>query len=249
MLSWQKVIREGNTSMEIQMIARIENNYVDKFGIPRQSGFADTVKARIVFAPQYRNPDAFRGIEGYSHLWLLWEFSETGMKPGEWTPTVRPPRLGGNKRVGVFATRSPFRPNALGLSSVRLLGVDYDCPDAPVLLVSGADLLSGTPIYDVKPYLPYTDSHPDATSGFAGAFVDYRLQVTIPDEVRERALSCNVEQKVLTEIEEVLSQDPRPAYQNDPQRIYRMRYGLYEVAFTVADGAVTVAEIVVMEDA
>ena len=233
--------------MEIKEIARIENNYVDKFGIPRQSGLADTVKARIVFAPEYRNPDAFRGIEGYSHLWLLWEFSETGKAPGEWTPTVRPPRLGGNKRVGVFATRSPFRPNSLGLSSVRLLGVDYECPEAPVLIVSGADLMSGTPVYDIKPYLPYTDSHPDATSGFAGDFVDYRLAVEIPPEIYKTAESLNIE-TMLPELAEVLAQDPRPAYQNDPDRIYRMLYGGCEVAFSVENGTVYVKEICLKEE-
>lgn len=233
--------------MEIKEIARIENNYVDKFGIPRQSGLADTVKARIVFAPEYRNPDAFRGIEGYSHLWILWEFSETGKAPGEWTPTVRPPRLGGNKRVGVFATRSPFRPNSLGLSSVRLLDVDYDCPEAPVLIVSGADLMSGTPIYDIKPYLPYTDSHPDATSGFAGDYVDYRLAVDIPSAIRENARSLGMDEEMLKELTEVLSGDPRPAYQNDPERVYRMCYGIYEVAFSVVEGTAYVKEISIKE--
>lgn len=229
--------------MEIKKIARIENSYVGKFGIPRQSGLADKVKARIVFEPEYRNPDALRGIEGYSHLWLLWEFSETGREEGVWSPTVRPPRLGGNERVGVFATRSPFRPNSIGLSSVRLLGVDYDCEDGPVLLVGGADLLSGTPIIDVKPYLPYTDSHPDAVGGFADRYAEYRLPVHIPPRIQADAERDGMSGEMFAELTEVLAQDPRPAYQNDPDRVYRMSYAAYEVAFSVTEIGVCVLEI------
>ena len=160
--------------MEMKVIARIQNRVTGKFGIPRQSGRADTEEARIVFEPAYRNPDALRGIEGSSHLWILWDFSEAEKKE-DWSPTVRPPRLGGNVRMGVFATRSPYRPNPIGLSSVRLVRVENDTPDGPVLVVAGADLMNGTPIYDIKPYLPYTDCHTDATSGWAGEYVDYRL--------------------------------------------------------------------------
>lgn len=229
--------------MEIKEIARIENSFVDKFGIPRQSGLADKVKARIVFAPEYRNPDALRGIEGYSHLWLLWEFTEAKKEGAQWSPTVRPPRLGGNTRVGVFATRSPFRPNSIGLSSVRLLSVDYDCADGPVLYVTGADLLSGTPIYDIKPYLPYTDCHTDAVGGFADRFVDYRLTVSIPEDVRALAAKCGVTEALLEEISEVLSTDPRPAYQKDPDRIYRMSYADYEVCFSVSEDCIHVSNI------
>ncbi|MBO4398979.1 MAG: tRNA (N6-threonylcarbamoyladenosine(37)-N6)-methyltransferase TrmO [Lachnospiraceae bacterium] len=228
--------------MEMKVIARIENRFTGKFGIPRQSGLADTEEARIVFLPEYRNPDALRGIEEYSHLWLLWDFSEVERKEA-WSPTVRPPRLGGNTRMGVFATRSPYRPNPVGLSSVRLVRVETDTPDGPVLVVSGADLMNGTPIYDIKPYLPYTDCHTDATSGWAGEYVDYRLDVEIPAEVKTEALTLGMDEAVLSDLKNVLSLDPRPAYQNDPARRYGMSYGDYEVSFFVSDNCIHVSNI------
>ena len=228
--------------MEMKVIARIENRFTGKFGIPRQSGLADTEEARIVFEPAYRNPDALRGIEAYSHLWLLWDFSEVERKD-DWSPTVRPPRLGGNVRMGVFATRSPYRPNPIGLSSVRLLRVETDTPDGPVLVVSGADLMNGTPIYDIKPYLPYTDCHADATSGWAGEYVDYRLSVEISDEVKAEAISLGMDEAALSDLTNVLALDPRPAYQNDPERRYGMSYGDYEVSFFVSDNRIQVSNI------
>jgi tRNA-Thr(GGU) m(6)t(6)A37 methyltransferase TsaA len=228
--------------MEMKVIARIENRFTGKFGIPRQSGLADTEEARIVFLPEYRNPDALRGIEGYSHLWILWDFSEAERKEA-WSPTVRPPRLGGNTRMGVFATRSPYRPNPIGLSSVRLVRVETDTPEGPVLVVSGADLMNGTPIYDIKPYLPYTDCHTDATSGFAGEYVDYRLAVDLPANVEAEALALGMDEGMLQDLQNVLSLDPRPAYQNDPDRRYGMSYGDYEVSFFVSDNRIQVSNI------
>ncbi len=228
--------------MEMKVIARIENRFTGKFGIPRQSGLADSEEARIVFEPAYRNPDALRGIEGYSHLWILWDFSEAERKE-EWSPTVRPPRLGGNVRMGVFATRSPYRPNPIGLSSVRLVRVETDTPDGPVLVVAGADLMNGTPVYDIKPYLPYTDCHTDAASGWAGEYVDYRLDVEIPSEVKTEALALGMDEAVLSDLKNVLSLDPRPAYQNDPTRRYGMSYGDYEVSFFVSDNCIHVSNI------
>ncbi|MBO4412170.1 MAG: tRNA (N6-threonylcarbamoyladenosine(37)-N6)-methyltransferase TrmO [Lachnospiraceae bacterium] len=228
--------------MEMKVIARIENRFTGKFGIPRQSGLADTEEARIVFLPEYRNPDALRGIEGYSHLWILWDFSEAERKE-EWSPTVRPPRLGGNARMGVFATRSPYRPNPIGLSSVRLVRVETDTPDGPVLVVAGADLMNGTPIYDIKPYLPYTDCHTDAASGWAGEYVDYRLPVDIPDEVKTEAAALGMTEEMLSDLRNVLSLDPRPAYQKDPERRYGMSYGRFEVSFFVSDECIHVSNI------
>lgn len=228
--------------MEMKVIARIENRFTGKFGIPRQSGLADTEEARIVFLPEYRNPDALRGIEGYSHLWILWDFSEAERKEA-WSPTVRPPRLGGNTRMGVFATRSPYRPNPIGLSSVRLVRVETDTPQGPVLVVSGADLMNGTPIYDIKPYLPYTDCHTDATSGFAGEYIDYRLAVDLPADVIAEALALGMDEGMLQDLQNVLSLDPRPAYQNDPERRYGMSYGDYEVSFFVSDNRIQVSNI------
>ena len=228
--------------MEMKVIARIQNRFTGKFGIPRQSGLADSEEARIVFEPAYRNPDALRGIEGYSHLWILWDFSEAERKE-DWSPTVRPPRLGGNVRMGVFATRSPYRPNPIGLSSVRLVRVETDTPDGPVLVVAGADLMNGTPVYDIKPYLPYTDCHTDATSGWAGEYVDYRLDVEIPAEVKAEAIALGMDEAVLTDLKNVLSLDPRPAYQNDPERRYGMSYGDYEVSFFVSDNCIHVSNI------
>lgn len=212
--------------MTLKVIAYARNGHTDKFGIPRQSREESPIVTRIVFEPEYRVPEALRGIEGYSHLWLIWGFSEVD----SWSPTVRPPRLGGNIRMGVFATRSPFRPNPLGLSSVRLLGIENG-----ELIVSGADLLDGTPIYDIKPYLSFSDSHPEAKNGFAEEHKGYRLEV-IGD--RDSA-----PESVWREIEYILAQDPRPAYQNDPERVYKMDYAGYTVSFSVNKQTVLVKKI------
>lgn len=222
--------------MKFQPIAHIHNDYTAKFGIPRQSGLVEQVESRIIFAPEYRNPDALRGLEGYSHLWLVWIFTEA-VRDG-WSPTVLPPRLGGKTRMGVFATRSPFRPNPIGLSSVRLLGIDLHTKDGPVLRVAGADLMDGTPLLDIKPYLPYTDSHPDAVGGFADPVRDYGLEVVFPDE-----LLAQVPARLREAVLGLLAQDPRPSYQNDPDRVYGVAFGGYDFRFRVQDGVLTVCEI------
>lgn len=219
----------------MHIIARIRSDFPTKFGIPRQSGLADA-PARIVFEPAYRNADALRGIEGFSHLWLLWHFSEAD-RTG-WSPTVRPPKLGGNKRMGVFATRSPFRPNPIGLSSVRLVRVEPQTPDGPVLHISGADLMDGTPILDIKPYLAYTDAHPDAAGGFAYQV----LQRTLPVDCPPALLACLPENR-RDALLAVLAQDPRPGYQDEPGRVYGFPFAGFEVRFTVADGSLTVVSI------
>ena len=221
---------------ELRVIARIHSDFQEKFGIPRQSGLVKELRATVVFEPEYRNPDALRGIEGFSHLWLIWQFSEAVR--AEWSPTVRPPRLGGNARMGVFATRSPFRPNAIGLSCVRLEDVRQDPVLGPVLDVSGADLLDGTPIYDVKPYLPYADCRPEAVGGFAAAAPTSRLRVICPDDLLEQ-LPSEKREALLG----VLAQDPRPSYQDDPQRVYGMRFAGMDVRFTVDGDELTVCEI------
>ncbi len=222
-------------------IATIKTDFKTKFGVPRQSGRVSGLKGRIVFLPEYRRAEALRGLEGYSHVWLIWEFSELDedTRSGRvWRPTVRPPRLGGNKRVGVFATRSPYRPNPIGLSSVRLLAIEEDPDDGPVLIVDGADLVDGTPIYDIKPYLPAVDCHPDAVGGFADTVDGYKLKVTIPE--REAG---NIDAARLTELENILKEDPRPSYQNDPEREYGFLYADYEVKFKVCGDTLTVTEI------
>ncbi len=221
---------------EIRVIARIHSDFREKFGIPRQSGLVEALRATVVFEPEFRNPDALRGIEGFSHLWLIWQFSEAVR--ADWSPTVRPPRLGGNTRVGVFATRSPFRPNAIGLSCVRLEGVRQDPALGTVLDVSGADLLDGTPIYDVKPYLPYADCRPEAVGGFAAAAPGSRLRVVCPEGLLEQ-LPPEKREAVLG----VLGQDPRPSYQDDPNRVYGMRFADLELRFTVDGEILTVREI------
>ena len=218
----------------MKIIARIHNDFKDKFGIPRQSGLTE-LTSRIVFEPEYRNPDALRGIEGYSHLWLIWQFSEAVRE--NWSPTVRPPRLGGNRRVGVFATRSPYRPNPIGLSSVRLLAVERT-NDGLTLLVSGAVLLDGTPIYDVKPYVAYSDSHPDAVSGFADEVKNYALKVEICKELLTK-IEVSKQKPLIT----ILENDPRPSYQNDPEREYGMLFASYEIFFKVAGDTLTVTRI------
>ncbi len=220
----------------MKIIAHICNGFTEKFGIPRQSGLVSQVHSRIVFTPQYRNADALRGLEGYSHLWLIWQFSKSLRE--EWSPTVRPPRLGGNVRVGVFATRSPYRPNPIGLSSVKIERIDLATPDGPIITVSGADLLDGTPIYDIKPYLPYTDAHPDARGGFAYGPEEGRVKVQFPATLSEQLPADRLE-----ELTALLAQDPRPGYMSDPDRIYGMDYAGLKVQFTVSDGVLTVVSI------
>lgn len=221
---------------EIKVLATIKTDFREKFGIPRQSGLVDSLRARIVFEPEFRNPDALRGIEGFSHLWLIWQFSRAVRS--DWSPTVRPPRLGGNARLGVFATRSPFRPNSIGLSCVRLEEVCEDAALGPVLVVSGADLLDGTPIYDIKPYLPYADCHPEAVGGFAADAPEKRLNVEIPE-----ALAARIPAEKRAALLDVLSLDPRPSYHSDPTRIYGMCFADYEIRFTVAGNVLTVLEL------
>ncbi|MBR5266822.1 MAG: tRNA (N6-threonylcarbamoyladenosine(37)-N6)-methyltransferase TrmO [Lachnospiraceae bacterium] len=218
------------------IIARIYTDFPTKFGIPRQSGLIESLKAEIVFEPEYRNQDALRGLEEFSHLWLLWEFSEAVRK--DWSPTVRPPRLGGNKRVGVFATRSPFRPNAVGLSCVKLERIELHTERGPVLHVSGADLMNGTPIYDIKPYLPFVDSHPEASGGFTDQTKEYGLQINVSDDLLDV-----VSEDKREALKAVLAHDPRPSYQNDPQRIYGMEFAGYEVKFRVEEGTLYVINI------
>lgn len=222
-------------------IARIRTQFADKFGIPRQSGLVDDLRADIVFEEEFRNADALRGLEEYSHLWLIWQFStvvEAGADGKNWRPTVRPPRLGGNTRMGVFATRSPFRPNALGLSCVRLVGVDLHTPHGPVIRVAGADLLDGTPIYDIKPYLPYVDAHPDALGGFGSREAGRALQVHDPD-----GLLVVLDEQTRAGLVGVLENDPRPGYQHDPGRVYGLRFAGYEVKFTVNGDVASVVSI------
>ena len=220
----------------MKIIAHIENDFSTKFGIPRQSGLVNSLRSRIVFAPEYRNPDAFRGLEDFSHVWLIWEFSQAVRQ--KWSPTWRPPRLGGNTRMGVFATRSPFRPNPVGLSAVQLEEVVLHGADAPYLVVSGADLMNGTPIYDIKPYLPHIDSHPDARGGFAVPAAEHRLKVVFPEQWLEK-----VPEQLRDGLTEVLAQDPRPSYQHDPERIYGFGFARLEVKFTVDGDVLTVCGV------
>ncbi|MBP3305097.1 MAG: tRNA (N6-threonylcarbamoyladenosine(37)-N6)-methyltransferase TrmO [Oscillospiraceae bacterium] len=220
-------------NVNIQVIARMKSDFPTKFGIPRQSGLVEQLRSTVIFEPEFRNPDALRGIEGYSHLWLIWQFSEAVRS--QWSPTVRPPRLGGNTRMGVFATRSPFRPNNLGLSSVTLLGVEQTEAFGTVLHVGGADLMDGTPIFDIKPYIPYSDCHPQAIGGFTDTAGEFLLNVEFPDKL----LAKLPEQKREAAIG-VLSHDPRPSYQRTPDRIYGLTFAGYDIRFTVAEGVLTV---------
>ena len=221
----------------MKVIAHIHTEFPTKFGIPRQSGIIGSLQGTIVFEPEYRSPEAVRGLEEFSHLWLLWEFSEA--KRDGWSPTVRPPRLGGNVRKGVFATRSPFRPNPIGLSSVRLERIETDSALGPVLHVSGADLMDGTPIYDIKPYIVYTDSHPEAVSGFAVQPAEYLLDVTIPEELLDRIPEAQRESLIA-----VLAHDPRPQYQDDPERVYGMEFAGMEIKFTIHEKQLNVINII-----
>lgn len=224
------------SGINMKPIAHIRTDFTEKFGIPRQSGRVQSLTGRIVFLPQYRNPEAIRGLEGFSHLWLIFDFSESHRS--EWSATVRPPRLGGNKRIGVFASRSPFRPNPIGLSSVRLTGIEKTENEGTVLHVSGADLLDMTPIYDIKPYLPSADSHPDALGGYADEFTEYRLQVDfpedllriLPEEKRQAAMDC-------------LAEDPRPSYQDDSDRVYSMNFAGFDIHFTVSGACAAVHSV------
>lgn len=221
--------------LTLRTIARVRGDFPQKFGVPRQSGLVEALEARIVFEPEFRRPEALRGLEGFSHLWLIWEFSHNA--GAGWSPTVRPPRLGGNRRLGVFATRSPFRPNPLGLSCVRLAGIDRETPEGPVLRVAGADLVDGTPIFDLKPYLPYADCKPEALGGFAPA-ADALLEVAIPPE-----LLALVPEGKRAALLGALAQDPRPPYQEDPARVYGLTFAGLEVRFRVAGGRLFVTEI------
>ena len=214
----------------MHIIARIRSDFPTKFGIPRQSGLVEDLRASVVFEPEYRNPDALRGLEEFSHLWLIWQFSQAVRE--NWSPTVRPPRLGGNTRMGVFATRSPFRPNPIGLSCVRLVGMEKDPELGHVLVVAGADLMDGTPILDIKPYLPYADSHPEALGGFTGNVGGKVLEVDFPPELLDQVPEDKREALI-----GVLSRDPRPSYQHDPERVYGMAFAGLEVRFSV-DGDV-----------
>lgn len=217
-------------------IAHIENDFSEKFGIPRQSGLIEETKAKIIFEPEYRTWDAFKGLEQYSHIWIIWKFSKAVRK--NWSATVKPPRLGGNKRVGVFATRSPFRPNPIGLSSVKLESVKQDEMLGTILYVSGADLMNGTPIYDIKPYLAYTDSHPDAIGGFADEVRDYKLSVEFPRELQEKLTP-----EFVTCVTKVIEQDPRPSYIEDEQRIYGVSYAGFNIKFKVVHAVATILKI------
>lgn len=220
----------------MDIIARIHTDFKEKFGIPRQSGLVSDLEGMIIFESEYRNPDALRGIEKFSHIWLLWQFSENAGR--KWSPTVRPPRLGGNTRMGVFATRSPFRPNSIGLSCVELLAVEDDSVYGKKLRVGGADLLDGTPIYDIKPYIPMADSHPDAKGGFSDENKNYHLDVHISTE-----LLGKIEKEKQDALIGILSEDPRPAYQNDPERVYGLNFAGYEIKFQVNGTTLIVKQV------
>lgn len=220
----------------MRIIARIKSDFPDKFGIPRQSGLVDALRSTIIFEPEFRNPDALRGLGDFSHLWIIWQFSKAVRE--EWSPTVRPPRLGGNARMGVFATRSPFRPNEIGLSSVRILGIENTDTYGTVIHVAGADLMDGTPIFDIKPYIPYCDSHPEAIGGFTDAIRDIVLSVDIPDTLLEK-----IPENKRDALTGILSHDPRPSYQQDPNRIYGLRFANFDIRFQVNVHKLIVIEI------
>ena len=229
-------MQQAPEAMTLKVIAHIHTAFPTKFGIPRQSGLVEELRGEIIFTSEYRNPDALRGLEDFSHIWLVWQFS--GAVRESWSPTVRPPRLGGNTRVGVFATRSPFRPNPLGLSSVKLEAIDQRPDVGPVLIVRGADLMDGTPIYDIKPYLPYVDSHPEAKGGFAEEKKDYKLDVNFPEMYLEQ-----IPAEKRAALIQILEQDPRPSYQKDPVRIYGMSYAGMEIHFRVDKETLYVTEV------
>lgn len=222
--------------ISMDVIAVMHSDFPTKFGIPRQSGLAEALQSTIVFEPAYRNPEALRGIEGFSHLWILWQFSQAVRQ--DWSPTVRPPRLGGNTRMGVFATRSPFRPNAIGLSCVRLLSVEHTQDMGTVLHIGGADLMDGTPILDIKPYIPYCDAHPEAMGGFTQNAGDYLLEVDFPENLKQR-LPAEKQEAIC----QVLSHDPRPSYQKDSDRVYGLSFAGHDIRFTVKDTVLTVVDV------
>ena len=222
--------------ISMDVIAVMHSDFPTKFGIPRQSGLAEALQSTIVFEPAYRNPEALRGIEGFSHLWILWQFSQAVRQ--DWSPTVRPPRLGGNTRMGVFATRSPFRPNAIGLSCVRLLSVEQTQDMGTVLHIGGADLMDGTPILDIKPYIPYCDAHPEAMGGFTQNAGDYLLDVDFPKNLKQR-LPAEKQEAIC----QVLSHDPRPSYQKDSDRVYGLSFAGHDIRFTVKDKVLTVVDV------
>ena len=225
--------------MNIEPIAHIRTDFPEKFGVPRQSGLAGHLSGTIVFEPEYRNPMSLRGLEGFSHIWLIWEFSGNRREQGKWQPTVRPPRLGGNGRMGVFATRSPFRPNPLGLSCVEVERIEYDSSEGPVIMVKGADLMDGTPIYDIKPYIRYTDSRPDSLCGYVDGLEERSLDLVFPEEIK-----AEIKDEVkLQALMETLKLDPRPSYHDDPDRVYGLSFSGYNVRFRVADGVLYVQEI------
>ena len=223
----------------MQIIARIHSDFPSKFGIPRQSGLVESLKSTIIFEPEYRNPDALRGLEDFSHLWIIWQFSKA-VKEG-WSPTVRPPRLGGNTRMGVFATRSPFRPNEIGLSSVRILGIEQSPQHGTVIHVAGADLMDGTPIFDIKPYIPYCDSHPDAIGGFTQTADNFLLEVEFPEDLLRK-----IPESKRSALIGVLSHDPRPSYQKDSQRQYGLSFAGFDILFTVEEKCLTVKDVITL---
>lgn len=227
-------------TIPMQIIGHIYNDFSTKFGIPRQSGIVDSLTSVIILEPEFRNPDVYRGLEGYSHLWLLWQFSEA--KRDTWSPTVRPPKLGGNTRIGVFASRSPFRPNSIGLSSVILDKIEYHPTDGPLLYVKGADLMNGTPIFDIKPYLPYTDAHPDALGGYAVTPESVGLDVTFPPELLNK-IPETLHEGLLA----LLAQDPRPGYQKEPERVYGLTFGGFDIRFMVKENKLTVVEVMAVK--
>ena len=226
-------------TVSMEIIARMHSDFSTKFGIPRQSGLVEQLRSTIVFEPKFRNDDALRGIEDFSHLWIIWQFSEAVRS--DWSPTVRPPRLGGNTRMGVFATRSPFRPNHMGLSSVKLLGVEHTAQYGTVLHVGGADLMDGTPIFDIKPYIPYSDCHTDATGGFTDSAGDFLLNVDFPSELLNKLPEEKQEAAIA-----VLSHDPRPSYQRKPDRVYGLTFAGFDIRFTVQDETLTVRDVTII---
>lgn len=227
--------------MEIKPIAHIRTDFPEKFGIPRQSGLAKALRGRIVFEPEYRNPDALRGLEEFSHIWLIWEFS-ANRSTSSWQPTVRPPRLGGNAHMGVFATRSPFRPNPLGLSCVKMDSIEFSSPDGPVINVCGADLMDGTPIYDIKPYIKYADSRPEAVCGYVDRLEEKSLRVVFPSGLADRV----ADKSVIPPLMETLRLDPRPSYHDDPERVYGLSFAGYNVKFRVTGQVLNVIDLEVL---
>lgn len=228
-----------NVPPTLVTVAHVHNDFPTKFGLPRQSGLVDTLAATVVFTPAYRDANALRALDGYSHIWLIWGFTETTLPDGQWLPMVRPPRLGGNTPVGVFASRSPFRPNPLGLSCVRLTRIELDTPQGPVLHIAGADMMDGTPVYDIKPYLPHSESIPEAIGGYSSACRDHYLSVVFPE-----ALLMPIPAEKRETLLSALALDPRPAYQRDPGRVYGVTYAGFDVRFTVEGDTLTVCEVV-----